>query len=171
MKEKRKLSPLKVDQRIKFVGWAAHYDNGALKGFFADSHEPMKATILALIDGGEDLRVTFDCGQVGVISRRQVVKVLKPKKAPAAPERVERFAIEWAKSGISSVVHKTKDGAWAAIGVEAKERVIHLVELRQNEKILSEMEVVNAWGNIGRTGGNGLAELLRFLGFREEREP
>lgn len=175
MKEKRKLSP---GDRIKFVGWAVIEGVGAER-FFADNPEP--AVVDCLVQGSDaSLRIKYRGDTQALIHRRQVVSILKPKKAPAAPERerVECWATISAKTNRMMYWGRTERAA--QVNVHSKRRVVHMAEIREGERILSLEDLKRAWDTViapsawwggDDSGGPHFNEMLQNLGFREEREP
>lgn len=137
MKEKRKLNPLKKGERVRVYGWVQMH------------HSPYKpraggpATV-TYVEDERFIHVKFDDEETHYSAHpRQCVR-LKPKKAPAAPERVEWFEVvdenNKMQVGFGARAH-------AEIMVKANPscRVAHLVELREGERILSRADVAEAW--------------------------
>lgn len=162
MKEKRKLSP---GDRIKFEGWACIWDGGELRGEY---YAPTRAVVdCGILDDSSAIRIKIGERQA-LISRRQVVSVLKPKKAPAAPERVERWIHK-------NVARESVQSTYLKITAPNRCDFLRLVEVREGERILSRADLERAFDKIGlekrSDHANIRGELAEALGFSEEREP
>lgn len=171
MKEKRKLSP---GDRIKFVG-PAIFDSGntiycnPFKAKVEHGEDPSDMITIRIYDYRGELE-----NRTAKVHRRQVVSVLKPKKAPAAPERerVERW------------IDPSDTSQWMATTFNKKEAgmepYMKLTEIREGERILSRADLEKAWDSSPVVTEDDLNKndrcskmfqhLAKALGL-EEREP
>lgn len=163
-----KKPPLTIGTRIKFVGWA-RVTGFEECNYFAEF--PTQAVVDLLVRNSPDsIRIKYGNDIQGLIHRRQVVSVLRPKAAKPKEERRILSINEDEYRTLFSPGHP----CYRTLTAFRDERRDHrkFFEVRPGEVLVSREDLARAWASVGFIGETRpqFSALASSLGFPEEKK-
>lgn len=145
-----KREPLKIGTKIKFTGPCVQRESIGrnMRDIAFLCWDEAKATVTKLGEYEGSLYVEGK-SFVGWISRRQVTKILVPRKKPCPPqgERVDKYASKFSVETGVAALYGSRAEACHKLKLSFGS-VMHLVELKPSEVIVDREELQTSLGNM-----------------------